>query len=131
MDFRIMVRRDSHGVRLVTRKGFNFADRFPNVPGDAAEPSLGGHRFQPALRLRWRGPVQERLRARVRTDRVEATRVGLPLGPSRSLAEGQEPGVASGQAREGGRLGREAEGARAIGSAAPAIPHSPIRDHFG
>jgi bifunctional non-homologous end joining protein LigD len=29
--FRILARRDSHGVRLFTRNGYNFADRFPRI----------------------------------------------------------------------------------------------------
>jgi ATP-dependent DNA ligase len=29
--FRIMARRESHGVRLFTRNGYNFADRFPKI----------------------------------------------------------------------------------------------------
>ena len=29
--FRIIARRDAAGVRLVTRKGYNFADRFPLI----------------------------------------------------------------------------------------------------
>jgi ATP-dependent DNA ligase len=29
--FRILARRDSHGVRLYTRNGYNFADRFPKI----------------------------------------------------------------------------------------------------
>src|SRR6516164_10196417 len=29
--FRIMARRDGRGIRLYTRNGYNFADRFPNI----------------------------------------------------------------------------------------------------
>jgi ATP-dependent DNA ligase len=29
--FRIMARRDSRGVRLYTRNGYDFADRFPKI----------------------------------------------------------------------------------------------------
>jgi ATP-dependent DNA ligase len=29
--FRIMARRDSHGLRLFTRNGYNFAGRFPTI----------------------------------------------------------------------------------------------------
>jgi ATP-dependent DNA ligase len=45
--FRIMARRDSHGLRLFTRNGYNFAGRFPTIVAAIASLPV---RLAPAAR---------------------------------------------------------------------------------
>src|SRR5262249_7736509 len=62
---------------------------------------------------RRRGHPPSCVRARLRRHRLEATRLALSLRPCRSLAQNQESGRASREARGRGGLGRQATGVRA------------------
>src|SRR5262249_1744083 len=61
-----------------------------------------------APRPRWRERIPARLQDKPRGHRVEAARVALPIRPIEGLAEVQEPGSASGEARGGGGVGEAA-----------------------
>src|SRR5215831_14456198 len=59
-------------------------------------------------RPRWRERISARLQDGARRHRLEAARLALPLRSVERLAEVQEPGSASGEARGGRGLGPEA-----------------------
>src|SRR5262249_61986229 len=83
-----------------------------NAQGDAREPAAwepSGAASERAPRPRWRERIPARLQDGPRRHRVEAARVALPIRPVEGLAEVQEPGSASGEARGRGGLGYAAE----------------------
>jgi len=69
---------------------------------------------------RWQHRVQKRLCARLRGHRVETARLTLSIGTLAALAQDQEPGRASGQAR-GGRTGAMSDGGAGVSLTAKAF----------
>ncbi len=103
--FRIMARRDSAGVRLITRNGNDFTSRFPlavaavsTLPGRSflldgeaiVTDESGLAVFELIRRARHgakrRDRIPARLQARLRRHRVEAAWLNLPLWSGHALA---------------------------------------------
>jgi hypothetical protein len=57
-----------------------------------------GYRVQRALHRGWRYRLPSGLRARLRGNRIEAHRLGVPFRPGGLLDKGQKPGGAGGHA---------------------------------
>jgi hypothetical protein len=85
-----------------------------DAQGDAREPAAwesSGATSERAPCPRWRERIPARLQARPRRDRVEAVGLTLPFRPVEGLAQIQEPGGSS----------REARGRRGLGEGAVAL----------
>jgi hypothetical protein len=126
--FRLMARRDPVGIRLITRRGHDWAQRYPLVveavlelngadlrrePIEVRKATLASILRRPAPECgstsTWSTPTHHRLPARLQDgaggDCLEALWIALPIWQVAGLAEVQEPGGARGDAGGGGGLG--------------------------
>ena len=117
--FRILAELNAGGVKLITRKGFDLAERFPLavaaiaalparsciVDGEAIACDANGLSVFDLLRYRRQDDavtlcafVPERLRSRLRGHRVKATGIAIPARAAGLLGQGQKPGCTGGEA---------------------------------
>jgi len=122
--FRIMARRDSVGVRLITRNGNDFTSRFPIIV--AAVTALPAQSFLIDGEAIVTNGDAARLQARLRGHRVEAAGLALSLRTLASLAEGQKSESAGSEAGSRRGLGALKQNGRTDGRDRTPLPQSRI-----